>query len=214
MVEFYKPVLIFVVTAVISFVGSIQLGPVNLTVIQSVLRRNLQAGLWVAVGGSLPEMLYAGVAIWAGMWLKTHQTVWLILEWSAVPVLLGIGLVTFFTPGSSMTLSKINNPSSASMAKGFLVGMLNPQLFPYWLVMLLQFSNYDLLRVQTITEQMAFVAGTAVGALFLLIGVAILSFRFRERLMEQISRWSINRFLGVLFVLLAVGQFLKIWIKS
>lgn len=213
MAEIYKSLLIFIVTSAISFAGSVQLGPVNLMVIQSVLRRNLKAGLWVAVGGSLPEMIYAAAAIWAGMWLKTHQTVWAILEWSAVPVLLGIGIITFFTPNSPTESSKVTNNSS-SLAKGFFIGLLNPQLFPYWLVVLLQLSNYDILRVQTTADCIAFISGTAVGAFFLLIGVAFLSFCYREKMLEQVKRWNINRFLGILFILLAVGQFLKLWIEA
>lgn len=208
-----KSFVIFLATAAISFVGSLQLGPVNLIVIQSVLKRNLQAGLWIALGGCLPEMIYATAAVGAGMWLEQNPGSWNVLEWSAVPFLLGIGVFIFFTPNRPFTLKNGQN-QSFSFLKGLTLGLLNPQLFPYWLIMLVQFGMYDALRVQTRPEQIAFVLGTAVGALGLLIGVAYLTSHFRESLLVRLGKVNFNRFLGALFVLLAVGQLLKLYLNA
>jgi hypothetical protein len=80
--------------------------------------------------------------------------------------------------------------------------------------MLVQFGMYNELRVQTRLEQIAFVFGTAVGALGLLAGVAYLTFHFRESLLERLGKFNFNRFLGALFVLLAVGQLLKLYLNA
>jgi len=210
--ELYKPFIVFIVTAAISFAGSLQLGPSNLTVIQSVLRRNLHAGLWAALGGSLPEIIYATAAVRAGIWLRTHQKIWTILEWSAVPFLIVIGIVIFFTPNKSIELENTDQPTH-SFLKGLILGLLNPQLLPYWLVILVQYESYKPLRVETTSEQAAFVTGTAFGALILLVGVAYFTLRFKERIIQRMQRWNINRVLGILFLLLATGQFIKLWIK-
>lgn len=208
-----KSFVIFLATAAISFVGSLQLGPVNLIVIQSVLKRNLQAGLWMALGGCLPEMIYSAAAVGAGMWLEQNPGVWKVLEWSAVPLLLVIGILIFFTPNRSIKLEK-EQKQSFSFLKGLTLGLLNPQLFPYWLIMLVQFGMYKALRVQTRLEQIAFVLGTAVGALGLLMGAAYLTSHFRESLLERLESFNFNRFLGFLFILLAVGQLLKLYLKT
>lgn len=207
-----KSFIIFFATAAISFVGSLQLGPVNLIVIQSVLKRNLQAGLWIALGGCLPEMIYSMAAVGAGMWLEKNPNIRNVLEWSAVPLLLGIGIVIFFTPNHSTNLEK-QPQQSFSFLKGLTLGLLNPQLFPYWLIMLVQFGMYNELRVQTRLEQIAFVVGTAVGALGLLTGAAYLTFHFRESLLIRLEKFNFNRLLGALFVLLAVGQLLKLYLS-
>lgn len=208
-----KSLVIFLVTAAISFVGSLQLGPVNLTVIQSVLRRNISTGLWTALGGCLPEMIYAAAAVWAGMWLEQHQEVWTLLEWSSVPLLLSIGIVIFNTPNRSIKLEN-TQLQPFSFVKGLTIGLLNPQLFPYWLVVLVQFGMYRGLSVQTLSEQIAFVAGTAVGALGLLVGVAYLTSHFREKLLDKLGKFNINRVLGALFFMLAVAQLLKLYLKA
>lgn len=203
-----KPILIFFVTALISFAGSLQLGPVNLMVIRSVLRRNFQRGLWIALGGCLPEMIYAAAAIGAEVRLENYQQLWKWLEWGAVPMLFIVGMVIFFTPNRVVKLE--NTPQSLSFLKGLTLGLLNPQLFPYWLVMLVQFKMYQGLSVQTLSEQIAFTLGTAAGALGLLITVAYLTSRFRESLLEKLGKLNVNRFLGILFVVLAVVQLLKL----
>lgn len=208
-----KSLVIFLVTAAISFVGSLQLGPVNLTVIQSVLQRNISTGLWTALGGCLPEMIYAAAAVWAGMWLEQHQEVWTLLEWSSVPLLLSIGIVIFSTPNRSIKLEN-TQLQPFSFVKGLTIGLLNPQLFPYWLVVLVQFGMYRGLSVQTLSEQIAFVAGTAVGALGLLVGVAYLTSHFREKLLDKLGKFNINRVLGALFFVLAVAQLLKLYLKA
>ncbi|MFN8348424.1 MAG: LysE family transporter [Spirosomataceae bacterium] len=204
-----KPILIFLVTALISFAGSLQLGPVNLMVIRAVLRRNFQTGLWIAVGGCLPEMMYATAAIGVEAGLEQQESLWKLLEWSAVPALFIVGIVVFFTPNRPVKLE--NAPQSFSFFKGLTLGLLNPQLFPYWLVMLVQFKMYRKLHVQTLPEQAAFIIGTAVGALGLLVTVAALTSRFRESLLEKLERLNVNRFLGVLFIVLALVQLVKLY---
>lgn len=208
-----KPVLIFFATTLISFLGSLQLGPANLSVIQSVLRRNIQTGLWIALGGCLPEMMYAGAAVWAGMWLEQHQQVWMWFERVTVPLLLIVGVIIFVTPNRPITLEKTQQ-KSLSFVKGLTIGILNPQLFPYWLVILVQFDMHEMFQVQTLADQISFVAGTATGALGLLVGVAYLTMYFRERLIEKLAKFNINRFLGALFILLGLGQLLRLYFKA
>ena len=58
--------LLFAIAFVASLLGSLQAGPVNLAVLHTTLRQGQRAGLRVAVGGSLPELLYAGLAAAGG----------------------------------------------------------------------------------------------------------------------------------------------------
>ena len=54
--------MLFLIAAVASFVGSLQAGLVNTAVLAHTIQRGPEAGRRMAVGGSLPELLYAGVA--------------------------------------------------------------------------------------------------------------------------------------------------------
>jgi len=54
------PFFIFLLTAFISALGSLQLGPVNGSVLRLSLNGRFRDARWLALGGSLPEFLYAG----------------------------------------------------------------------------------------------------------------------------------------------------------
>lgn len=209
-----KVLFLFLATATISFVGSLQLGPVNLTVIQQVIRWHLRAGILVALGGCLPEMIYATAAVNAGQWLENHRDVWRIIEWAVVPVLMILGVITYQTPSNPTSQSPKLSVVKAPFWRGFLMGLLNPQLFPYWLVILVQFNGYSTLRVDTLEEQVAFVVATALGALGLLVGVAILTHKYKQALLDRFASLPFHRFLGVIFVGLALIQLLKLMLTS
>jgi len=180
---------------------------VNLTVIQHVLQRSLRAGLWVAIGGCLPELLYAIAAISAGHFLDEFPIVKTILAWATIPVLFIIGIV--FIRSKAPTTTQVPQKRTSFFGQGVLMGLLNPQLFPYWLVILIQLSAYESLRVVSFEDQVAFVTGAAVGALGLLCMVAYLTARFEKTLLSKLQRFPVNQVLGVLFCLLGLVQLIK-----
>lgn len=204
-----KSLLILLATAAISFVGSIQVGPVNLTVIQTVLQRQLKDGILVALGGCLPELFYAAAAVWAGMWLEEHSDVWRLMEWASVPLLILIGV--FLWRSSNQPTTKTNATANHShLMKGFTLAMFNPQLFPYWLFILVQFQGYKQLKVHQPADQIAFVAGAVLGAMGLLFGVAYLTSLYRERILQKLGQINLSKVLGGLFFGMAVLQFFKL----
>ncbi len=205
-----KSIFILLATAGISFVGSLQLGPVNLTVIQTVLQRRLTAGLLVALGGCLPELIYAAAAVWAGMWLEQHPYLWRILEWVSVPIFILIGVILLRMPKRQEGSIKAGTTKKSYLLKGFTLAVLNPQLFPYWLVILVQFQGYKQLNVQLPIEQLAFVTGAALGALGLLFGVAYLTSRYRDKLLEKLGKINLNQALGWVFLGIAFVQIVKL----
>ncbi|MFC0185922.1 LysE family transporter [Pseudarcicella hirudinis] len=58
-----KIIAVFLVTTIISFLGSIHPGPLNMCVIQSTLQRNLKTGILITIGGVLPEIIYGWLAL-------------------------------------------------------------------------------------------------------------------------------------------------------
>ena len=64
---------LFITVAAISFVGSIQIGLVNLAVMQTTLYRSCSAGMLVAIGGCLPEFIYSFIALKCVVFLQENQ---------------------------------------------------------------------------------------------------------------------------------------------
>lgn len=204
-----KTIIIFLVTAGISFTGSLQIGPLSLTVVQTVLKRHLKAGLLVALGGCIPEFIYATAAVRVGMWLEKNPEIWRMMEWASIPILILIGVMLLRTSNQPIKVKALDKAHS-DVLKGFTLAMLNPQLFPYWLFILVQFQGYKQLNIEQPAEQIAYAAGASLGAACLLSGVAYFTNRYREKLLNKLGKINLNKVLGGIFILLALIQLFKL----
>lgn len=201
--------LIFLITAIISFAGSIQLGAVNLSVIQTTLNRGFRAGILVSIGGSLPEMFYAILALEGNQFLQKHQNFIQILEILIIPIFFGIGLFNIFQKTKPIEeLPKQNH--SADFLKGLTLSMLNPQLLPFWLLILVSLNSYFMLN--DLLTKSAFVVGTAAGAFVILYFFARLSLRYKSQILKILQHYPLNKIIGYIFIVLALWQLFRITI--
>lgn len=199
---------IFLITALISFIGSVQLGPVNLAVMKTVLEGRSRSALIIAVGVCIPEFIYAGIALFASSWLMQREQLLLILEWSIVPLLVSIGIYTLF---------KKNIPQETTAAekaedfiKGFFLSLFNPQMLPFWLTILVMLNGYTFFAITDIGDKIAFIAGTGFGEFVLIVAVVWITSKFRDFLLKRMQSWNLNKVFGWLFILLALVQSLKL----
>jgi threonine/homoserine/homoserine lactone efflux protein len=195
---------LFFLVSAISFVGSLHPGPVNLAVAQTTLVQGPRAGLWLALGGSLPEFAYAGLAA-SSLRLIPSVAPWTyLLAWVPVGVLLVAGMAAFRQkPLSSEAPSAGLTPQP--FWKGFLLGSTNPQLLPFWSAVWLYLSANRMVP-STLASLWLFALATSVGAFGLLAGVVWLAGRQRARLREHLLGHWVNRLTGSLFVGMAIWQ--------
>ncbi len=208
--EELKPFLLFGVTLVVSFAGSLQLGPANLAVIHTSLTEGPAASWRTAIGGALPELLYAGLAAYTVASLQGALE-WPYSSWIINTILLGIGMYWFLQKKAPIDLEPASPETThrEALLRGLVAGLLNPQLYPFWVLILAGYRNYPLLSVQTPIESVSFAAGAAAGAFGLLGLVAWLTNRYREKMVQKLSGWPIQRILGGLLVIMAIIGYAK-----
>jgi threonine/homoserine/homoserine lactone efflux protein len=200
--------LLFVLVCGISFAGSIHPGPVNLAVIQTTLAQSRRAGLWLALGGSLPEIAYSGLAAGGLMYIPLSSGWSIALTYAPIPVLLGAGVAAFRPtsgPGTVPPKSSVGHP----FWKGLALGGTNPQLLPFWSAVWLYLNQATLGRHRLATaspysSQVVFALGTAAGAFVLLALVVWLADRQREHIGRYLNGPWIRRLTGSLFLGMAV----------
>jgi len=200
---------IFFITAMISFAGSVQLGPVNLAIMKTVLEGRSRSALIIGAGVCLPEFIYSSFALFAAAWLLHRQQILSVLEWGIVPVLIGFGVFNLL----KKTKTEPEETAAAKAAdffKGFLLSTLNPQLLPFWLAILVMLNGYEFFRITTVADKIAFIAGTGCGEFALISLVVWLTGKFRDYLLEKVKRWNFNKVFGWLFILLAFVQTVKL----
>lgn len=198
---------VLLLTTFISFVGSIHPGPVNLAVIQATLSRSFKAGILVAISGTLPEIIYTIVAIKSQVFLIKNQRLFEALELAVIPFFLIVGIHNLYN--ASKTGIEINaTDKSKAVFDGFIRGMLNPQLLPFWIVVLVYLHSF--FNLQSFSSQLSFVLGAALGAFLILLIFSWLANRFQIKLLGLFNRYSIDKVIGLFFILMSVLQTFKI----
>jgi threonine/homoserine/homoserine lactone efflux protein len=200
---------LFVLVSIISFAGSIHPGTVNVAVAQTTLRQSRNAGLWLALGGSLPEFAYGGLAA-GGLMLLPQNADWLKwLAYAPIPVLLGAGIAAFYqrpVPLNEAPATSTRRP----FWKGLALAGVNPQLLPFWSAVWLYLSANMLIPDHS-ASQWVFALGTSAGAFGLLAGVVWLSHRQRERITRYLNGFWLNRLTGGFFIGMALWQFVRVF---
>ncbi len=194
--------LLFLIATVASFIGSVQAGLVNTAVLAHTIQRGPQAGRRMAVGGAIPEFIYAAVAFeFASLVVR-----WLGLDPAGIGlvvgcVLIGIGLyfTLVFKPRFEVDEVLIK---ASGVRKGLVLGLLNPQLLLFWCGVKLSLSSFGV-DEEGWLELLAFALGAFFGALVLLLQLVKLGRKAVEKLKPSTLRWMF-RAVGILLILSGV----------
>lgn len=213
-----KLLLIFSITFIISFAGSFHPGPLNMSVIQNTLKKNLRAGLWMTFGGVIPEMIYGYLAVEGLKIFERYPLVFEIMQWAVLPILLLVGW-NYLKPKKAF----IESPKASDVKtepkiavgggdifRGFLLSLLNPQLLPFWLIILINYQNYSFLKIENEFDKVAFVLGASIGAFFLNYLCAFIANQKRGLIFEYLSQNMFDKIMGWTFIFIAFVQAVKL----
>ena len=206
--------LIFLITFFISFVGSIHPGPLNLSVIQTTLQKGFSSALLLAFGGIIPEIIYGYLAVEGVMIFEKYPIIFNMMQWVVIPILLGLGIqqiINSWKPKQILKPSKLEQKASTQgVTKGFLLSLFNPQLLPYWIVILINYQNYSFLKISESSDKVFFVLGTSMGAFALNYVYAYIAYRQRERIFKYLNQNRFEQIIGWTFVGMGVLQTFKL----
>ena len=194
-----EALVLFIIATVASFIGSLQAGLVNTAVLAHTVQRGHEAGRRMAIGGSLPELIYAAMAFeFATLLLR-----WLGLSPADIGLLVGAILIAIglyfsllFKPRFAMDEMQLK---ASGVRKGLLIGLLNPQLLLFWCGVKLSLSSFGV-DGEGWLDLIAFAMGAFVGALVLLLQLVRLGRRALEKLQPRTLRWMF-RAVGILLVI-------------
>jgi threonine/homoserine/homoserine lactone efflux protein len=208
--------MILLFSIIASFIGSLQLGPVNLSVIDTAIHQNRKNAFWVAVGGSLPEFIYCFLAVFAGSFLINNPTFFKTLKIIIAIILIVLALFYFFKKNKE---SKVLEEKSVehhqnllkNFSKGFSLGMLNPQLMPFWLSVQVVFNSYSFLVIDEKIDYFFFILGAGLGAFLLLIFIVFTITQYKNIILKFLSNNLYNRILAILFLLIGLQQIYSLY---
>lgn len=199
--------IILILTAIISFLGSVHPGPLNIAVVSTTLNNNLKSGIIVALGGIIPEFIYSGLAAEGVLFFQHNQLVFNLLRWLLVVILVILAALAFFEKEKT---SKTKDFSAKLFFKGFILSILNPQLILYWLLVVVYYQNFDRLNIKTSSDKVFFMLGASLGAFLLNYLYARWSFAKKSYIFKSFNKKIINQIAGISFLVMALFQVYKI----
>ncbi len=209
--------LIFLITFTISLLGSIHPGPLNLSVIQITVRKNLALGLLMALGGIIPEIIYGYLAVEGVMIFEKYPLIFQIMKWAVVPILLIMGYLELTQKKKNNDINdyafeEISLEKWQTISKGFFLSLFNPQLLPFWIVILVHYQNYEYLKISELSDKIWFVLGTSSGAFALNYVYARMASVKREQVFKTFNQNRFEQIIGWTFISMGFIQVLKLWV--
>ena len=206
-----KAIILYFVTAIISYICTIPPGPLSVYIVHTTLQKNIKIALWIAFGGIIGEMGYTYLAIEGVMIFDKYPTAVFWAQWIIIVLLFIAGFYTFFQKDEVINTEKVEVKGRIlSIFKGITLSILTPALFPFWVVVLLEYQKYDWLKIQSISDKIFFVAGAETGTFLLVYTFAYITQRKRNIVFKYLRDNRLNKLMGILYVGLAVWQLVNI----
>ncbi|TAE25432.1 MAG: hypothetical protein EAZ91_19195 [Cytophagales bacterium] len=190
---------------VVSLLGTLPLGVLNLTALRLTVQQGVRAAVRFAVSCALMEFLYAYVAVWSAKWVSQSALLKPLTGWLTALVLFGLGVYYLRKPPATPTAPAMD--SVGPFRLGVQLSLLNVAAFPFWTFYTTLLTQQGLVRLDNQPQLLLYVFGISVGTL-LGLGVFVwgghwLTGRFAHRLHQT------DRLMGWLLIGLGLVQALS-----
>lgn len=189
----------------ISFLGQLPLGNMNLTATQLSVQENSSTAWKFGAGIVIVEVIYLRLALTGMDWVVEHKQVFTILGWVTVFLFVGLGVFAFMIARGQTSARKgllINNKMNRFLL-GAVVSSLNPAQIPFWFLWSTQLINSKALLPVT-SEFNSFTIGAGVGSL---AGLAVYIHGGKWLITKlKTSNRALNIFMGMVFIFAGLFQ--------
>jgi threonine/homoserine/homoserine lactone efflux protein len=174
------PATVFLIATLVSFVGSIPPGTINVSVMQLSMLNQRRAALFLGLGAATVEFVYAGITVKFQQFLMENRELELYFQVITASVLVILGIINLFSKTNSNDFeTKDIVKRRTGFKKGALLGILNPLTLPYWLVVTTYLETHQWVQLQGI-RYWAYISGISVGTFLLMIFVDVLGNKFKQ----------------------------------
>lgn len=169
-----------IVAFVVSYVGSIPPGTINVSVMQMAILNKKRAAIFLALAASVVEFLYAGITVQFHIFLNTNEQIADYFRIITSIALIGLGLSNILSRSTSSSI-KVDTKFTGrhGFLRGLLLGFLNPMTIPFWLAITTYLENDTWVSVEGYGFWM-YLIGLSTGTFCLLLTVNALGKRFTK----------------------------------
>jgi len=201
---------IFFTGLVISLLGALPLGTLNVTAMQISVQENSRNAVKYSLGVALVEIIYVRISLKGMHWVMENKRLFYILEWVTVFLFIILAVSSFITARKSRDQKNILlNNRMKRFVLGFTMSALNPVQIPFWFI----WSSYLLdnkVLLSSFTEFNFFTFGCGAGTV---CGLALYMYGGNWLITKMnTSTKTLNTIMGAIFIIAAMAQLYRmIW---
>ena len=203
---------IFFIGMLISFLGSLPLGTLNIAAMQISISDGTWQAMLFSIGSLIAEMIYVRLSLVAMDWVRKREFFFKILEWITLAIVIVLATSSFYA-AMSTTVSE-NIVLSSTLPKiilGFSMSAVSPAQIPFWFGWSTVLLTKKILSPQN-KQYNFYIAGIGMGTLFgncvFIFGGQIVAGKLQN------SHHTINWAIGSIFLITALIQIWKMTKKK
>jgi len=199
--------------SLISFLGQLPLGNMNLTATQISVQENFKSAWKYGSGIVLVEIIYLRLALTGMDWVVEHKQLFTIMGWVTVVMFIALGVMAFVIARKQTSAKKgllLNNKMNRFLL-GVVVSGINPAQIPFWFLWSTQLIDSKVLEPTT-SQFNLFTVGAGLGSLAGL-AVYIHGGKWIINKMKTSNR-KLNVFMGIVFILAGLFQLYNMLFKK
>ncbi len=208
---------VLIIVFAVSYLSNIPPGFVNVKVIETSLFRGYKNATKVALGAAIAELTYAGAALITSVYIQKFPV--LVFFLGIFITLFLIFLAYRYFTGKSyaeqIEESKIEFTDDKKKRNHYLyglgVGLLNPQMFPYWFFFFT--LTLPMWSIQYMSSYYIAIVGAVAGGFGLLWTYALLAAKYRRKIFNVFAKYPINKYVGWMFIVLAVSKIVEMYVN-
>ncbi len=200
----------FLIGILASILSALPIGASNIAVINTTLKQNASQAFKIAVAAGIAEVILSYYALHCNLVVKDffNNNMW--VQIFITILLLAIGIFLFFKK-ESINQSKKRKLVQSKYATGFILGLLNPPVLIYWVLVYGFINNNDIMLSlkSSFSVLFLFFAGVYLGKLLTLYFYSRFSLIIKNK--AQNIALVVNKITGVLLVIIGVVQVINIY---
>jgi threonine/homoserine/homoserine lactone efflux protein len=118
---------------IISFLGSLPLGTLNIAAMQIGITDGISPALWFSAGSLTAEIIYVRLSLVAMDWVRKQEKLLKALEWVTFIIVLALAVSSFWAAAHpSVGENVILSSGMHRGLLGFTMSLINPVQIPFW----------------------------------------------------------------------------------
>ncbi len=193
----------------LSALGALPVGLINLSLANRTIERGRKAGLAAATGAMLVEFIYTFVAVYFIDILVRNETIGQSIKLFSMIVLLVFAIYYLTKKSSPSKQVEVKKSDARNLFYGIGIAGINMLIIPYWIFIGAWLKSNGFI-FDEISSILLIAAGSALGAMAVFLVYVWLGMRVLGKL-DRVAHYT-NKVIGVLFLILAVVQCVRVFI--